>query len=105
MTTDYDPELRRLLADLPDPETSPDFTSRVSSRITRARRARRVGQAGLIALGVAILALLTPGLIDLSGHLALGVTRLTELITTLLLSPAGWVLGGGLGLLILAKAR
>lgn len=105
MTNEYDPQLRRLLTDLPDPETSPDFTSLVSNRITRARRTRRVGQAGLIALGVAVLAALTPGLIDLSGYLALGATRLTEMITILLLSPAGWILGGGLGLLVLAKAR
>ncbi len=105
MNNDYDADLRRLFAKMPEPAEGEIFTERVSRRMARHRWAHRVIQILLAGLGVVILAALTPWLMSLTGHIALGSDFLANCVLAVILSPAGWAIGGWLGLLVFLKAR
>ena len=105
MSNEYDRDLRRLFSARPEPEADDAFTERVSRKITRIRRTRRATQLLLGIAGVALLALLTPWLTGLIGFFSLGADVLAACALMVLISPAGWVLGGCAGLLVYLRVR
>jgi|GEM_PF-3247999 len=105
MRNDFDADLRRLFAEMDEPGKGEVFTGLVSRRVALRRRTRLAGRLLLAGLGVAVLAFLTPWLTGLTGYLTLGWNFLANFILALGLSPAGWAIGGSVGLLIFNRAR
>lgn len=105
MSKDFETDLRRLFAEIPEPDGGEEFTRRVSGRIARRRLARRAVRALLAGSGLAALALLGPWAEDLTRYITLGSDYLTDSTLAVILSPAGWALSGALGLLVILRAR
>lgn len=105
MNNDYDADLGRLFAEMPEPAQDEVFTGQVSRRIEKNRSARRIMQILLGVIGVGILAVLTPWLMSLVGYIMLGSDLFAKSILIVFLSPAGWAIGGWVGLLAFLKAR
>ena len=81
------------------------FAKRVSKRIALFRRTHRIKQIFLAGLGVVILAILTPRLVGLTGYITLGSNLFAYSIMAIILSPAGWAIGGGAGLFFFLQKR
>jgi hypothetical protein len=104
MENDYDMELYRLFGEIPEPDKDEVFVERVSGRIARYRFTSRVMLILLAFAGAVILAVLTPWLITLTGHIAMGTNLLAQSAAILVSSPVGWSIGGGgLGLYFIFK--
>jgi hypothetical protein len=98
MKNEHDMDLVRLFAERPEPAQGEIFAERVSKRIALLRRTRRAMQILLAGLGV-ILAALTPWLMGLTGYIALGSNLFAHSVVVVILSPVGWAIGGGVGIL------
>jgi hypothetical protein len=105
MKNDPEMDLIRLFAAVGEPGHGDVFVKRVSKRMALLRYARRVTQILLAGVGVAILALLTPWVMDLTGYVALGSNLLANGVTAVIFSPVGWVLGGVAGLFVFLRRR
>ena len=70
MKDEFDMDLARLFMEKSEPPEGEAFVERVSRRIAQRRRVQRVMLILLAIAGTAILALLTPGLIRLTGKAA-----------------------------------
>ena len=81
------------------------FVERVSKRIALLRWVRRGMHILLAGVVTALLAALTPRLIDLTTYIALGSNRFADSLVAVLFSPAGWLIGGGIGLFFLLRTR
>lgn len=105
MKNEHDMDLMRLFAESRELAHDEIFVERVSKRIVLLRRVHRVMQTILAFAGAAILAALTPYLMDLTGYIALGSNLIADNVAAVLLSPAGWAIGGGAGLFFFLRTR
>ena len=105
MKNELDMDLVRLFAEKSEPAQGEIFVELVSKLIVRLRYAHRVMLILLALAGAAILAVLTPWLIGLTGYIALGSNLLANSVLAVILSPAGWAIGGGVGLSLFLKTR
>lgn len=81
------------------------FVKRVSKRIVLLRFTHRAIQISLAGLGVAILAIMTPWLMSLTGYITIASNLFAYGIVAMILSPVGWAIGAGAGLVFFLKAR
>ena len=100
MEKDHDLDLAGLFDDSPAPSDGEAFVRRFSQRITTRRYLRRAFKPAL-ASAVVVTALL----MSLTGFLATGANLFAQVMTSLFLTPAGLVLGGGAGLFFFLRAR
>ena len=105
MKNDHDKDLFRLFEEIHEPDQDEIFVERVSKRIVRHRCAHRVMLILLAFVGAAILAALTPWLMDLTGYIALGSSLLGHSVVAVSISPVGWAIGAGVGLSFFLKTR
>jgi cell shape-determining protein MreD len=105
MKNEHDMDLVRLFEERSEPAQDEIFVKRVSKRIVRLRFTHRAIQILLAGLGVVILAILTPWLMDLTGYITLGSTLFAHSVVAMILSPAGWAIGGGVGLFFFLQKR
>ena len=105
MKNDDDMDLYRLFGEIPEPVQDEIFVERVTRRITRHRRAQRAVIILLSFAGAAILAMLTPWLTVLTGHIAIGTSLFAPTAMAVILSPIGCSIGGGVGLFLFLRVR
>ena len=105
MKNDHDLELIRRFGEIREPSQDELFVERVTKRIARHRYAHRVMLILLAFVGAAILAVLTPWLIALTGHITMGTNLFAHGVVAAILSPAGCSIGGAVGLFLFFKAR
>ena len=105
MKNELDMELVHLFAEKSEPAQGEIFVERVSKRIARHRCVHRVMLILLAFAGAAILAVLTPWLIGLTGYILLVSSLLAYSVVAVILSPVGWAIGGGVGLTLSLKTR
>ena len=105
MKNDHDMDLIRLFEEIREPVQDEIFVERVSKRIVLLRYSHRVTQILLLSSGMAILAVLTPWLIGLTGYIALGSSLLANSVVAVIISPVGWAIGGGVGLAFFLQKR
>jgi hypothetical protein len=104
MKNELDQDLVSLFAEKSEPPQGDIFVARVSKQIGRRRFAQRAKQALIGLAGTAVLIMLTPWLIGLTGYIALGTNLLNHNIGAVMLSPIGFSIGGA-GLVFLLKTR
>jgi hypothetical protein len=105
MKNEHDMDLVRLFEERYEPAQDEIFVKRVSKRIALLRFTHRAIQILLVGVGVAILTILTPMLMGLSSYVALGSNLFTHSVLLVILSPAGWAIGGGAGLFFFLQMR
>jgi cell shape-determining protein MreD len=105
MKNEHDMDLVRLFAERPEPARGEIFAKRVSKRIALLRCTHRVMQILLAGLGVAILAVLEPWLMGLTGYIAFGSNLFAHSVVDVVLSPFGWAIGSGAGLFFFLQKR
>ena len=105
MKNEHDMDLVRLFAERPEPAEGEIFAERVSKRIALLRYTHRVKQILLAGLGVVVLAVLTPWLVNLTGYIAVGSNLFAHCVAAMILSPVGWAIGGGVGLFFFFQTR
>ena len=105
MKNDDDMALYRLFDEIPKPDQDEVFIEQVTRGIARHRCIHRVMLILLAFVGAAILAVLTPWLTVLTGHIAIGTNLFVPTAMAVILSPIGCSIGGGLGLFLFLKAR
>ena len=105
MKNEHDRDLVRLFAERREPAEGEIFTKRVSRRVALLRYTHRAMQILLAGLGVAIFAALTPWLMSLTSYIALGSNLFAHSVVSVILSPAGWAIGGGAGLFFFLQTR
>ena len=105
MKNDDDMDLFHLFEEIREPVQDEIFVEGVSRRIARQRWANRVKLILLAFAGAAILAALTPWLMRLTGYIALGSGLLADSALAVIISPVGWVIGGGVGLYSFLQSR
>jgi len=105
MKNEHDMDLMRLFEERREAVQEEIFVKRVSQRIAMLRRTHRAMQILFAGLGVVILAILTPWLMGLTGYITLGSNLLVYSIAAMILSPVGWAIGGGAGLVFFLQTR
>jgi hypothetical protein len=105
MKNEHDMNLVGLFAERREPAEGDIFAKRVSKRIALLRRTHRIKQIFFAGLGVVILAILTPWLMGITGYIALGSNLFAHSVLIIILSPAGWAIGGVLGLFFFLQKR
>ncbi len=105
MKNDPETDLIRLFGEVDEPGEGEVFVERVSGRIGLVRFARRVMQVAFAVVGMAMLAFLTPWMMDLTGYVALGSNVLTRGVVVMIFSPVGCAIGGAAGLFVFLRRR
>jgi hypothetical protein len=105
MKNEHDMDLVRLFEERREPAEDEIFVKRVSKRIVLLRLTHRATQILLVGVSVAILAILTPWLMGLTRYMALGSNLFALSVVALILSPAGWAIGVGAGLVFFLQTR
>ena len=105
MKNEHDMNLVCLFKERREPSQDEIFVKRVSKRIVLLRFTHRAMQILLAGLGVVILAILTPRLVGLTGYITLGSNLFAHRVAAMILSPAGWAIGGGAGLFFFLQTR
>lgn len=105
MKNNNDMDLFRLFEEIREPAPDEIFVEGVSKRIVRHRYANRALFVLLSLAGTAILAVLTPWLMGLTGYIVLGSNLLANSVFAAIISPIGWAIGGGLGLYSFLRSR
>lgn len=105
MNNEPDRDLYRMFAEKDEVVHGELFVERVSKRIALLRWVRRGMHILLAGVVTTLLAALTPTLIDLTTYITLGSNRFADSVVVVLLSPAGWIIGGGIGLFFLLRTR
>jgi len=98
MNNDHDMDLIRLFEENREPAPDEVFVRRVAKRIALLRYFQWVTRILLVLAGGATLALAKSWLMDLTSYIALGSSLVTNSVVTVFFSPAGWAIGGALGL-------
>jgi hypothetical protein len=98
-------DLDRLFSTIPELSEDEMFVGRVYRRI-RLRRCARLALKALCALAVlAVVAGLMPVLTDLTYLIARGSDLFTNAVAAVALSPIGYLIGGGTGLVFFLRMR
>jgi cell shape-determining protein MreD len=105
MKDEHDMDLVHLFKERREPPQDEIFVKRVSKRIVLLRFTHRAMQILVAGLGVAMLAILTPWLMGLTGYITIGSNLFAYSVVALILSPAGWAIGGGAGLVFFLQTR
>ena len=105
MKNDHDLELIRRFREIREPSQDELFVERVTKRIGRRRFSHRVMIILLGLLGTALLAVLTPWLVTLTGYIAMGTNLFAHSAVAMIFSPTGCSIGGAAGLLLFIKTR
>jgi len=105
MKNDHDMDLFRLFGKIREPVQDEIFVERVTKRITRHRCAHRVMLILFAFVGAAVLAVLTPWLMVLTGHIVIGTNLFAHSVVAVILSRVGCTIGGGVGLFLFFKAH
>jgi hypothetical protein len=105
MCNDDNMDLSRLFDNIREPEPDEVFVRQVSRRIKRYRFFLRLMQLVMFLAGVVIFALLTPWIMKFTVFLTMGSDLLAKNLAAVLISPAGWAVGGALGLTVLLRTR
>jgi hypothetical protein len=103
--TDEDARLRRLLASVAQAPEDDAFVARVEERMKRARRKRRRIVIGLVLATGISLVVLAPFVVEFGVLIARGTVMASRGATSVLLSPAGAMLGLVVGLAYLVTRR
>ena len=104
MKNDDDLTLYRLFDEMREPHQDEVFVEKVTGQIARYRFIRRA-MLILVFAAAAILAALTPWLTVLTGYVAMGTKLFIPDLMTVILSPIGCSIGGGMGLFLFLRAR
>ncbi|MEE8399798.1 MAG: hypothetical protein V3S89_12385 [Desulfobacterales bacterium] len=104
MKDDDDMELYRLFDEIRVPPQDEVFVEKVTRQIARHRLIHRATLI-LVLAGAAVLAALTPWLTVLTGYVATGTKLFIPDLMTVILSPIGCSIGGGMGLFLFLRAR
>jgi hypothetical protein len=105
MKDEHDMDLTHLFKERSEPPQDEIFVKRVSKRIALLRFTHRAMQIFVAGLGVAMLAILMPWLMSLTGYITIGSNLFALSIVALILSPAGWAIGVGAGLFFFLQTR
>jgi hypothetical protein len=105
MNNEPEMDLYRVFAKRDEIAHGKPFVERVTKRIALLRWVRRGMHILLAGVATALLAALTPRLIDLTTYISLGSNRFADSVVAVILSPAGWLIGGGIGLFFLLRTR
>jgi len=105
MNNEPEMDLYRVFAERDEIAQGELFVERVSKRIALLRWVRRGMHILLAGAGLVMLAALTPRLIDLTTYISLGSNLFADSVVVVILSPAGWLIGGGIGLFFLLRTR
>jgi hypothetical protein len=105
MKNEHDMDLMCLFEERREPAQGEIFVKRVSKRIALLRFTHRAMQILFAGVGVVILAILTPWLTGLTGYITIGSNLLAYSIAAMILSPVGWAIGGGAGLVFFLQTR
>ena len=105
MKNENDMDLMRLFEERREPPQGEIFVKRVSKRIGLLRFTHRTMQIFVAGLGVAMLAILTPWLMGLTGYITIGSNLFAYSVVAMILSPVGWAIGGGAGLVFFLQTR
>lgn len=105
MKNDPGMDLIRLFADVDEPGQGDVFAARVAGRMRSARYVRRATQVILAGMGAAVLVLLTPWVIGLTGYVTRGSTALANGSIDMVFLPVVFVMGGAAGLFAFLRGR
>lgn len=100
-----DADLFELFANSPEHNGSEAIIQNVSKKIEELRIYKRIWRIVIIIAGLGIAAALLPIFAVFSSRLAEGTNFIAPVFTTILLSPVGWVICGGLCLTYFLKLR
>lgn len=103
MKNDSDTALYRLFDATEEPPPDDRFVDRLSGKIARQRWARRLIHLTAAAAVTFFLAALTPWVVDLTGRMALETSIFIHHVVSFLLSPAGCLIGLGMGLFLFVR--
>ena len=105
MENNVDRELMRLFDEKSEIAPNELFVKGVSKCITRRRYLHRVLYVISALMSAIFFVMLSPWLTSLTGYIALGSSVFANSVMLFSLSPAGWVIGSGIGLAVFLKIR
>ncbi len=100
-----DADLYRVFSEIGEVEQDEMFVNRVSKVIARRRYTRLAAKTLCAGVALVIVCALMPVLLDLTYGIALGSDIFVRGIIVAVLSPVGYAIGGGAGLLFFLRMR
>ena len=98
-------DFERLFADVNEPLYDQNFSDKVTQKINRRQRNRRILRVSLIFSGILIFASAAPWLLKQTGFIIFNITSFVNVITGIFLSPVGWVISGMVMMYSILKTR